>query len=141
MARHELRTRDVSPSEAAAYLRKAQFLIKGATMAAEAGLWDSAAVSAVHATISALDALCGHHSRKRSAERDHSAALDLAHGLALPEIGLRVRAAEAVLNRKYRIEYEARPVEQGDAETIIKQAKRFVEWVETTMGPSGATSS
>ncbi len=68
---------DVDRRDAKAYLSKAQEFLEQARAADEAGRWDAAMLTAIHAAISASDAASIALVGQRSTDPDHMRAADL----------------------------------------------------------------
>lgn len=122
-------------SEARLYLAKAkQFSIEAAA-ATKGSRNDAAMLNAVHAAISATDAVCVALAGRRSADPDHQRAADL-----LQEIGGKskdltnsVKQVRMLLAKKNVVEYESRQASAKEASEAVKRAKRFVEWASQTV--------
>jgi hypothetical protein len=88
-----------------------------------AGDPDVKATNAIHAAIAAADAICCIALRERSADGNHSAAIDL-----LGAIDVQLAATLArLLARKQQAAYESRDISARDATTCIRQATTLVE--------------
>lgn len=118
------------------YLSKAEQFLEEATIAAEASRHDAAMLNAVHAAISASDAVTVVLAGRRSADPDHQRAADLLEQVAgsSTEIRTRVRQLRGILARKNSVEYEARRATGKDAADAVARAARFVGWAAETVG-------
>jgi HEPN domain-containing protein len=125
MSRSSGRTRPVSQAQAQQFAAKAEEFLAAAEYAAVEGHNNAAAGNAVHAGISACDAILGTRTGLRSAGQDHSEVISLI--AALPDIG---QEAAATLRRliplKTKAEYDPAPVSSTDAARAVQQATRLV---------------
>jgi hypothetical protein len=91
--------------------------------------WNSAGLQAVHAVISASDAVIVYYGGVRSAELDHREVV----GLLLDIIGETAVAAgrhvSRVIAQKNLVEYEGRSITQKNAREMVEHTQRFLEWV------------
>lgn len=122
-------------SEARLYLAKAKQFSAEATTAMRGSRNDAAMLNAVHAAISATDAVCVALAGRRSADPDHQRAADL-----LQEIGGKsrdvidsVKQVRMLLAKKNVVEYESRQASTKEASEAVKRADRFVEWASRTV--------
>jgi HEPN domain-containing protein len=121
---------DVRRSEAKLYVAKADQFLDHARAALDAERFDAALLNAIHAAISAADAVTVALVGRRSTDPDHQRAVDLleeATGSA-PETRTRSRQVRALLARKNTVEYESRPATGRDARDGVEQAGRVVTW-------------
>ncbi len=112
------------------YLGKARDFLEGARMLAEKEQWNSSAVLCVHAVISACDAVCARFLQLRHGGADHLQAVELLNNLPLErsEIESKIKQARRVISLKNAAEYEDKLIKQTDAEEMLKDAERLVEW-------------
>jgi HEPN domain-containing protein len=123
---------DVARSEARLYLEKAkQFATEGRS-AFEAGRQDAALLAAVHAAISAGDAITAALAGQRSAESDHQRAVDFLEAVvgSEEEAGQHIRQIRMLLAKKNVVEYESRRTTQTEAVEGVARAERVVAWAE-----------
>lgn len=87
-------------------------------------------LNAVHAAISAADAVTAALAGRRSADPDHARAADLLEEVAARsgEIKARVRQLRALLAKKNAIEYESRRASAKEATQAVERAERLVAW-------------
>lgn len=124
------RTRSVSPQAAGNYLKKAREFADAMEAALEGNQWNAAALAAVHAAISAGDALLAAFVGVRSAEQDHRHIVTL---LAdhLGECGDQAaRHVQRAIARKNLVEYEERLVKEADALQMAEHVRRLLRLVE-----------
>lgn len=122
----EPRTRRVSRAQARSYLAKADEFLAAARDSLAAGYTLAAASLAVHAGISAGDAICGARTGQRSAGSDHAQAATL-----LEQAGREGAEAARLLSRlmplKNRAEYEPNDIPKASATRAVDQAERIVQ--------------
>jgi len=129
------RTRPVRRDHAFSYLAKAQEFLAVAEAARNDGRWDAAGLNAVHAVISAADAVMVFRGGIRSAEQDHRAARDLLEGVVGPDAKPPLRHLTAVLAKKNLVEYEQRRLTEKEAEEMLVHAERFLAWARQMLPP------
>ncbi len=120
------RTRRVSAAQARIYLGKAEEFLVAARDSLEADHSLATTSLAVHAGISAGDAICGARTGQRAAGSDHSQVLAL-----LSQAGREGTDAARVLTRlmplKNRAEYEPEDVPKPTAKHAVEHAERIVQ--------------
>jgi len=94
---------------------------------------NASAALAVHAVISACDAICAKFLQRRHAGSDHMQAVEMLNELPIDkdEVKPKVRQASRVLSKKNLAEYEDRIIGSEEALSMIKDAERFLAWVRT----------
>ncbi|HKZ59848.1 MAG TPA: hypothetical protein VJ547_08395 [Candidatus Thermoplasmatota archaeon] len=92
------------------------------------GLWRAAGLNAVHAAISAADAVCVLRLHERATGEQHDEAADLLGLSGAPDARDKALQFAAILDLKSRIAYEVRPPSKGECEVLVRRATRFVEW-------------
>lgn len=114
------------------YLNKAKEFLEGAKNMAEKENWNSSAVLSVHAVISACDAVCARFLQLRHGGANHMQAVELLGSLPIKrsEVESKLKQARRVITMKNAAEYEDRLIKQDNAQKMLKDAKRIVEWVE-----------
>jgi HEPN domain-containing protein len=122
----------VSRAEARLYLEKAQQFLSEGRSALERSQYDAAMLNAIHAAISASDAVTAVLAERRSADPDHQRAVDLLEEVAgqSGEIKTRVRQLRMLLGKKNVVEYESRRATAREATDSVERAERFVEWAK-----------
>jgi len=123
---NESRTRRVTPAQARNYLAKADEFLAASRQSLDAGYTLAAASLAVHAGISAGDAICGARTGQRAAGSDHAQGAAL-----LARAGREGKDAARLLARlmplKNRAEYEPQDVPKATATRAVDQAERIVQ--------------
>ncbi len=112
------------------FLTKAEDFLDGSRKAVNDHS-NAAATLAVHAVISACDAICAKFLQRKHAGADHMQAVEMLNELPIDkeELKPKVRQASRVLSKKNVAEYEDRMIANDDAHAMIRDAERFVEWV------------
>jgi HEPN domain-containing protein len=124
-----VRTADVPRGRSRVYLRRAEQLMEGVDWGIEQDNASVAALNAVHASISAVDAFLVHRLGRRSSGLDHHESLRLVASSKSPakrEIGQHL---QRVLDKKNEVEYQDREVTLGDARELAKHAHRLLDAV------------
>jgi hypothetical protein len=120
------RTRRVSAADVRIYLGKAEEFLVAARESLEAGHALAATSLAVHAGISASDAICGARTGERAAASDHGQVVALL-GRAGREGTDAVRTLTRLMPLKNRAEYEPEDVPKTTAKRAVEQAERIVQ--------------
>jgi HEPN domain-containing protein len=123
------KTRDVDKSEYRNFLAKADDFASMLDLALAEGKWNSAGLQAVHAVISASDAVIVYYGGVRSVELDHREVVGLLHDIIGGAAATAGRHVSRVIAKKNLVEYEGRSITQAEAREMAEHAKRFLEWV------------
>ena len=134
---NKIKTTEVSRTAYPVFLEKAEQFLKTAGACFKFGDYNASAANAVHACISASDALCARHLKKRSSGEKHSDAVNLIKTIKSNDdfTNNAVRFGR-VLAVKSLAEYEDRLVFKNDSEIVLKNAEKFVAFVRKNL-PSG----
>jgi len=122
------KTRPVTKADAAAYFAKSTQFMETMEQALTAGQWDSVGLQAVHAVISASDALVTYRGGVRSAEQDHRVAAHLLQETFGPDAAPAVRHVSHVIAKKNAVAYEQRRLSEKEAREMAEHARRFLAW-------------
>ena len=127
-----VRTRRVNKALFENYLRKARENLDTARECLSAERWSAAVINAVHSGISACDALTVFMVGVRHAAERHEDAIALLQTLSLPRdvLSVKGRQLSRLLGIKNAAEYEERLMTQREADEAVRDAERFLEWVE-----------
>jgi HEPN domain-containing protein len=119
-----------SRSEARSYLAKADQFIDTANSAARESSHDATMLNAIHAAISAADAVTVVLAGVRSTDPDHLRVVDLLDEVAGGRGDLSKQASQLrqLLSRKNIVEYESRRASAREAADALKRAGRLVAW-------------
>lgn len=126
---------ETSRSEARLYLEKAKQFSAEALTAMKSSRNDAAMLNAIHAAISATDAVCVALAGRRSSDPDHQRAADLLQeigGESRP-IAEHVRQLRMLIAKKNVVEYESRRATAKEASDAARRAERFVAWADRTL--------
>jgi uncharacterized protein (UPF0332 family) len=125
------RTRKVNKSLYSNYLKRAEECYMAAFECLKNEDWNAATICAIHACISACDAMCIYFLGKRHAGENHNDAVRLFKTIRIQDGNLSKNANR--LNRIIRIknmaEYEERLVFKSEAEKLVKDMERFFGFV------------
>lgn len=119
----QTRTKTVSADQVNAYADKSGEFAAAAASELDAGRYVSATSLAIHAAISAADAVCGARLGRRAAGQSHDEALVLLRQ-AGPDGAAVARDLGRLLPLKTRAEYEPRAIARGDAAKAVERAKK-----------------
>ncbi len=124
------KTVSVQRREARLFVAKSQQFLEEANSAAAAGRYDAAMLNAIHAAISANDAVTVALSGRRSADPDHARAADLLEEVAIDggDLVAKARQFRSILGEKNAVEYESRATSATEAKRTLDRATRFVKW-------------
>lgn len=125
------KTRKVNKELYRNYLQKARENLEAAKESLQAERWNAATINAVHSGISATDALTVFMIGVRHAGQRHEDALSLLQTLNLPknELKNKSRQLSRLLGIKNASEYEERLIRKKEAATAVRDAERYVEWI------------
>lgn len=128
------KTRDVSKTFYRNYLQKAGECLHGARNSFSAQEWNSSTISAIHACISGCDAMCVYFLGKRNASDNHNDAVTLFKSIKNDEsFNTNANRISTILRLKNMAEYEERLVYRSEAEKILKNCERFLEFVKKAL--------
>ncbi|MPZ71004.1 MAG: HEPN domain-containing protein [Actinobacteria bacterium] len=116
-------------------MAKAQQFSAEASAAISNSRNDAAMLNAVHAAISATDAVCVALSGRRSGDPDHQRAADLLQEVGGKSKGIagHVRQLRMLFAKKNVVEYESRQASAKEATEAVQGAERFVSWARQTL--------
>ncbi len=123
------KTRAVDKNEYHDFLAKAKDFASMLDLTLREGKWNSAGLQAVHAVISASDAVIVYYGGVRSIELDHREVIGLLHDIIGETATTAGRHVSKVIAKKNLVEYERRSITQAEAREMAEHAKRFLEWV------------
>ncbi len=129
------RAHGVDKPKARTYLAKANEFLGSATAALAADQHDAALLAAIHAGISACDAVTVALGGIRSTDPNHLRAADLLETVARQsrEVHEHANQFRGLLKLKNLVEYEDRRASAREAQTGIKRAERLVSWATTLL--------
>jgi len=114
------------------YLLKSQQFLETAQDAFDNEQWNSVGLTAVHAAISANDAITVYIMKKRSVSEKHSDAAELLSECFKRDAESRKFSKHLLwlIGRKNLVEYESRLFYKKEAEEALKHAERFLNWAK-----------
>ena len=128
----KFRTRDVTRSLYTNYLRRAEECLHAAKNSFAIQEWNAATINAIHSCIAACDAICVYSLGKRHAGESHEDAVNLFRTINVrdEEINTNANRIIRILRIKNMAEYEERLVYGSEAEKVLKDCERFLEYVK-----------
>lgn len=117
------------------YLARAREFARQMDRAAADRAWNSVGLLGVHCVISLCDALTVQRAGQRWSGQDHAGVVGMVKSLDLPKSDVVLRQIAQVLERKNRVEYEAREFTEREAEEVREQASRILRWVSSELSP------
>jgi HEPN domain-containing protein len=135
MAPKRVPARREPPGSASLFLRKAEEFLRAALANLADRRWNAAALSAVHAAISAADASLVFAKGVRSTSQRHDEVADLVAG-AVPGAAQALPHLRQILAKKHLVEYESRLFTESESRILVQHAERFLHWVRTHIGPT-----
>ena len=135
MTPKKFKTRSVSRERYATYLKKAQEFMRASESALRTRDWDAAGLNAVHAAISAADALLVYFGGVRSTgDSHHDVAGLLTQHVKDDQLGSKIQTLSKTLSYKNLAAYEDREVTELEGRDAEKLARRFLEWAQSRLG-------
>jgi len=131
----KFKTRDVEKSLYTNYLKRAEECYHAAKNFFAAQEWNATTISAIHAVIAASDAMCIYFLGKRNVSESHNEAAALFKTIKSDdeEINTNVNRIARILSIKSMAEYEERLVFRAEAEKVLKDCERFLEYVKAKL--------
>jgi hypothetical protein len=115
------------------YFARAREFARQMDRAAADRAWNSVGLLGVHSVISACDALTVQRAGQRWSGQDHSGVIGMVNSLQLARPEAAVRQIAHVLDKKIRVEYEAREFTEREASEIRQLATRILAWVSSQL--------
>lgn len=125
------RTRPGTKADARQYLAKADEFLGAMESMLVAGLWDAAGLAAIHAGISATDAVLSYRGGVRSAGQDHRAAAELLVQVLGSSAEEGAKHLRRLVQKKTLVEYEQRRLTQAEAIDLAEHTRRLLKWART----------
>jgi len=127
----KFRTRDVEKSLYINYFKRAEECLHGAKNSFHNQEWNAATISAIHSCIAACDAMCVYFLGKRHAGENHNDAAALFKTIKYgEEINTNANRITRILRIKNMAEYEERLIFKSEAEKVLKDGVRFLDYVK-----------
>ena len=128
-----MKTRNVDKSMYKNYLKKAREFLNVCDNSFLKEEWNAAVVNAIHAGISASDALTVFFKGVRHAGERHEDVIRLLNTLDLRDIKDKNRHILNLLDIKNKAEYEENLMSMKNAESAKKSAERFLDYVKNIL--------
>jgi len=133
----EPQTKKVERSAARVFWSRASQCAEMMEEALGRGQWEAAGVNAVHAAISANDAVLAALRGIKPASADHKdAARVLLSQLNEDDAQKAGKRLGVILAKKSRVEYEDKRFSEKDARDVVVDTQRFLEWAKSRI-PKG----
>jgi uncharacterized protein (UPF0332 family) len=131
----KFKTRDIERSLYTNYLKRAAECFHAAKNSFEAQEWNAATINAIHACIAAADAMCVYFLGKRNASENHNETALLFRTIKPDDEEIKTNAnrISRILSVKNMAEYEDRLVFRTEAEKVLKDCQRFLDYVEISL--------
>jgi len=127
----KFKTKDLAKSFYANYLKKSEECLHAAKNSFVNNEWNASAINAIHSCISASDAMCVYFLGKRHAGENHNEVIALFKTIkSSEEINTNANRIGRILRIKNMAEYEERLVFKSEAERILKDCERLLEYVK-----------
>ena len=134
MTPKKLKTRSVAREHYTSYRKKAQEFMRSSESALRAEDWNAAGLNAVHAAISAADALLVYFGGVRSTgDSHHDVSGLLQQHLKDDQLSSKIQSLSKVLNYKNAAAYEVRELTEAEGRDAEKLARRFLDWALTRL--------
>ncbi len=127
----KFKTRDVAKSFYVNFLKRAQECLHAAQRSFKNEEWNASTINAIHSCIAACDAMCVYFLGQRHSGEGHNEAATLFKSIKNDEaINTNANRIMRILRTKNMAEYEERLVYKTEAEKILKDCERFLEYVK-----------
>ena len=127
----------VPRSDARGAITKAEEFLGAAEVAANAAQWNACGLGAIHAGISAADAVLAAEAGLRSASQDHGFVVRLLEANVPTFSAQQRRHLAGLLQMKNTVAYENRLVTETEARQLLDHARRFVRWARQIVDDAG----
>ncbi len=131
----KFKTRDVAKSLHVNYLKRADECFHAAKNSFNTQEWNAATINAIHACIAGCDAMCVYFLGRRHAGESHNDAAALLKTIDSDDEGVKTNANRVVriLSVKNFAEYEDRLISRSEAEKVVINCEKFLEYVKTKL--------
>jgi uncharacterized protein (UPF0332 family) len=131
----KLKTKDVQRTQYANFLKKSEECFHSASNSFNMKEYNASAISAIHSCIAGCDSMCVYNLGKRSLGENHNDAIKLFKAIKENDAGIDKNAnrISRILNLKNMAEYEERLVSKNEAEKILKDCGRLLEYIKTQL--------
>lgn len=129
-----IKTASVHKSDYSNYLKKAAEFHDAMQDSLSKGKWNAVGLNAIHAGISAADALLVFSHGIRSTSPKHDDIIKLITSLiSHKDVEPHVSHLRNLIYMKNIVEYEVRLISRDEALALSKHATRFLEWVKSLL--------
>ena len=133
-----IKTAPVHKSDYSNYVKKAVEFHGAMQESLSGGKWNAVGLNAIHAGISAADALLVFFHGVRSTSPKHDDIIKLMTSLiSHKDIKSQATHLRSLIYMKNIVEYEVRLIDRHEALALSKHASRFLEWVQAMLPSSG----
>lgn len=116
------------------FLKKADEFLEIMHVSLKKEKWNAAGLNAIHAGISANDALLTFHFGLRSISPKHDDAVRLLISMMKrADTETKAKHLRSLLSMKNMVEYEGRLFSKKEAESLAKHAERFLNWIKSLL--------
>ncbi len=131
----KLRTKDVPRALYANFLKKSEECLHAAKNSLNMKEWNASAIAAIHSCIAGCDSMCVYNLGKRSLGENHNDAINLFKTIKEndAELDRNANRISRILNQKNLAEYEERLVSEKEAEKILKDCERLLQYIKTRL--------
>ena len=131
----KFKTRDVAKPLYVNYLKRAEECFHAAKNSFNSQEWNAATINAVHACIAGCDAMCVYFLGRRHAGESHNEAATLFKTIGSDDESVNTNANRVarILGVKNFAEYEDRLVYRSEAEKVVINCERFLEYVKAKL--------
>lgn len=128
----KFKTKDVDRALYTNYLKRAEECFHASKNSFNTQEWNAAAINAIHSGIAACDAMCVYFLGKRHAGENHNEAAALFKSVKSgdEQFNKNTNRIARMLDIKNRAEYEDRLIYRNEAEKVLKNCERFLEFVK-----------
>ena len=131
----KFKTRDVAKSLYTNYLKRAEECFHAAKNSFNSQEWNAATINAIHACIAGCDAMCVYFLGRRHAGESHNETATLFKTIDSNDESINTNANRVarILSVKNFAEYEDRLVHRSEAEKVVINCGRFLEYIKTKL--------
>jgi len=116
------------------FLKKAYEFLEMMRQSLEGNKWNAAGLNAIHSGISANDAVLTFYFGLRSISPKHDDAVKLLVSMMKREdVESKAKHLRHLISMKNTVEYDGRLVSRREAETMAKNAERYLDWVKSIL--------
>lgn len=133
MTPKKIKTAQVDKRDSENYMKRSMELRQSMRNNLALEIWTASVIDAVHAVISANDALTVALAGVRCTSTHHLDAVELLKQSASKELQPDLARLARVISIKSHVEYGPSLATKADAEKLAKDAERFIDWAESAL--------